>query len=218
MQSEIIRFIVMGSDLESIFPVDFLDPAAFALTKTELHGGPHDSLWSWSLANDSFTDVNELINFWISSLKRAFEKQTLSGIESVVSYLGMRIADPDIFLDVDVIAGLAGLNAGVSIELAFEELTSPPETDDIMKYVIPEPRIYFGTIDENCFFSWLKGIDGVENVVGTPDGLTIWTSKNKFDVYSLRELVALMRRYGLDLATLQVQIDQGNSAFLTVFE
>lgn len=218
MKSEIIRFIVMGSDLESIFPVDFLDPAAFALTKTELHGGPHDSLWSWSIANDSFTDLNELINFWISSLKRAFEKPAFSGIESVVSYLSIRIAKPDIFLDVDVLAGLASINAGLSIELAFKELTSPPETDDIVKYVIPEPVIYFGTIDENCFFSWLKGIDGVENVVGTPDGLTIWTSKNKFDVYSLRELVALMRRYGLDLATLQVQIDQGNSAFLTVFE
>jgi hypothetical protein len=218
MKSEIIRFIVMGSDLESILSVGFLDPAVFALTKSELHGCPHDSLWSWSLTNDSFTDLNEQINFWISSLKRAFEKPTISGIESVVSYLGIRIAKPDIFLDVDVLAGLASINAGLSIELAFKELTSPPETDDIVKYVIPEPVIYFGTIDENCFFSWLKGIDGVENVVGTPDGLTIWTSKNKFDVYSLRELVALMRRYGLDLTTLKVQIDQGNSAFLTVFE
>lgn len=71
-----------------------------------------------------------------------------------------------------------------------------------VKITIREPVPYFSEGDEDSFFHWLKSIDAVEDFVGTPKGLEI-TLTEPVDDFSLRELIGLLRRYGLDMKWLR---------------
>ena len=72
-----------------------------------------------------------------------------------------------------------------------------------MKMLISEPVIFFSDGDEDCFFQWPKSIDAVKDVVGEPRGLEI-TLAEPVDDFSLRELIGLMTRYGLDMKCLGI--------------
>lgn len=67
---------------------------------------------------------------------------------------------------------------------------------------IPEPSRYHCHSDEKYFFEWLKVIPVVDEIVGTPEGLTL-KIREPIDQSSFYELVGLMTRYGLDLKSLR---------------
>ncbi len=71
-----------------------------------------------------------------------------------------------------------------------------------MKILIDEPKRFYCNSDEECFFEWLNGIDGVASVVGSHAGLTIEFNR-PIDRDGFYELVGLLTRYGLDCSGLR---------------
>lgn len=66
-----------------------------------------------------------------------------------------------------------------------------------MKIIIPEPQRFFCEADEDHFFGWLKEIDAIQSVSGSPDGLELEVN-DPVDKLSFYELVGLLNRYDLD--------------------
>ena len=66
---------------------------------------------------------------------------------------------------------------------------------------IAEPPLWFAYSDEKNFFGWLESIPSVGKVVGTGKGLELQL-KDPVDDESLRDLIALLTRYGLDRSVL----------------
>jgi len=71
-----------------------------------------------------------------------------------------------------------------------------------MKVIIREPVPFFSEGDEDYFFEWLKSITAVKDLVGCTRGLEL-TLADHVDDPSLRELIGLMTRYGLDMKWLR---------------
>ena len=63
---------------------------------------------------------------------------------------------------------------------------------------------FFSQGDEAAFFDWLKKLPMVENIEGRGRTLHIRVNSSAVDEDSLRELLALFHRYGIDLAQLIV--------------
>ena len=63
---------------------------------------------------------------------------------------------------------------------------------------------YYSDHDENMFFMWLKRVRSFTRIHGELDTLFIEVNMDQFDPEDLREVLALFRRYGVDLATLAV--------------
>lgn len=66
-----------------------------------------------------------------------------------------------------------------------------------MKVIIQEPVPFFSDGDEDYFFEWLKSIAAVKDAVGCARGLEV-TLADPVDDPSLRELIGLLTRYGLE--------------------
>jgi hypothetical protein len=82
----------------------------------------------------------------------------------------------------------------------------------MMKIVIREPVPFFSDGDEDSFFHWLKSIDAVKDFVGSPVGLEVALA-DPVDDFSLRELIGLLTRYGLDMKWLRRLRTQQNEAW-----
>jgi hypothetical protein len=68
-----------------------------------------------------------------------------------------------------------------------------------MRYlVIKEPNFY-SAADESYFFSWLKTIPGVIEVVGESHGLVVSFRSARLSRSALQDLIALHARYGLPM-------------------
>ena len=73
---------------------------------------------------------------------------------------------------------------------------------------------YFSEGDEAAFFSWLEGIRGVKGVEGRfPDTLTVQIDDSQFTDETLRELIALHHRYGIEMRQLAQFETSGNRAW-----
>lgn len=67
--------------------------------------------------------------------------------------------------------------------------------------LISGPRFY-SQADEDHFFAWLQSIPEIEKVTGVVRDLEL-TVRRPMDKESLRDLIALMRRYNLDRGPLR---------------
>ena len=67
--------------------------------------------------------------------------------------------------------------------------------------IIPEPKIFYSYLDEKHFFYWLEEIPAVKNVLGVISGLEL-TIIQPLDQPNLRDLIAVMKRYQLDMTCL----------------
>jgi hypothetical protein len=72
--------------------------------------------------------------------------------------------------------------------------------------LIDGPRFYSQT-DEDHFFAWLQSIPEIEKVTGVVRDLELIV-RRPMDKESLRDLIALMRRYNLDRAPLKPLCDE----------
>jgi hypothetical protein len=73
---------------------------------------------------------------------------------------------------------------------------------------------YFSAGDEAAFFSWLQTIPGVTSVEGQhPDTLAVEIDDSKFTDETLRELIAVHHRYGVDMRHLARFETPGNRAW-----
>lgn len=73
--------------------------------------------------------------------------------------------------------------------------------------------VFFSQGDENAFFSWLQGIEGIESVQGAPEGLIIGLEGEDLPEMSLRELLAIYRRYDGDMKELAVFLRPDNESW-----
>lgn len=73
------------------------------------------------------------------------------------------------------------------------------------RLVISQPKIYHSRGEEAHFFGWLTSIKAVQSIVGTPEGIVLFLDEPIMDKMSLIELIALMKRYQLDMSVLQSQ-------------
>lgn len=69
---------------------------------------------------------------------------------------------------------------------------------------------YYSQYDEDAFFEWLDKIDGLLNYRGDGEYLYINISNKCIDDNSLRELIALFFRYGIDMKQLSVFKNDNN--------
>lgn len=67
----------------------------------------------------------------------------------------------------------------------------------MIKLIIEEPDPFWSRLDEKSFFEWLKSIPAVKRIVGTKNGLEI-SLETPLDEPNLRDLIAVMHRYGID--------------------
>jgi hypothetical protein len=78
-----------------------------------------------------------------------------------------------------------------------------------MKVKIREPRLFFSDGDEDYFFEWLQSIPEVKDVVRVKTDLEL-TLADQVDDTSLRELLGLLKRYGLDMTPLRALLTPEN--------
>ena len=71
-----------------------------------------------------------------------------------------------------------------------------------MKVIIREPVPFFSDGDEDCFFEWLKSIAAVKDFARCVSGLEV-TLVDQVDDPGLRELIGLLKRYGVDMKPLR---------------
>jgi hypothetical protein len=62
--------------------------------------------------------------------------------------------------------------------------------------------VFFSQGDETAFFSWLESLPFVEQIEGRGRTLFIKINSTAIDEDGLRELLALFRRYGVNMAQL----------------
>jgi hypothetical protein len=72
--------------------------------------------------------------------------------------------------------------------------------------LIPEPRFFYGQLDEDHFFGWLKEIAAVKDVSGTPKGLQLDIAE-PIDRARFLELAGLLMRYGSDRRCLRQLVE-----------
>jgi hypothetical protein len=78
--------------------------------------------------------------------------------------------------------------------------------------VIKEPRIFYSYNDEKNFFRWLEDIPAIKKVTGSSKGLKV-VVKTPIEDQDLRELLAVMSRYSLDLGSLKELLSEGNESW-----
>jgi hypothetical protein len=71
-----------------------------------------------------------------------------------------------------------------------------------MKIIFTEPFGYCSYLEEKHYFHWLEEIPRVKKVVWTPPGLEV-TIEGDLDIQMLREFIALLSRYKLDMTCLR---------------
>jgi len=80
------------------------------------------------------------------------------------------------------------------------------------KLVVKEPSIFFSYLDEENFFRWLAAIPAVKGVVRVGPALEVAIDE-PIDEASLRDLIALLRRYGVDMKVLKDLVNPDNEAW-----
>jgi hypothetical protein len=72
---------------------------------------------------------------------------------------------------------------------------------------------YFSAGDERSFFEWLDRIPCIERVRGEGDGLQVLLKPAPVSDASLRELIAVFHRYGLDKLPLKQFLSAENAGW-----
>lgn len=84
--------------------------------------------------------------------------------------------------------------------------------------IIPEPLLFFSQVDEDLFFHGLKSIPAIGEfsirpgapMSGLPNQITLTLQSSKMDDDSLRNLIGLLMRYGLEMKSLNGQVSELN--------
>jgi hypothetical protein len=80
------------------------------------------------------------------------------------------------------------------------------------KLIIKEPSSFYSYLDEENFFRWLQSIPVVTDVVRVGFDLEI-SLDSPIDEPNLRDLIAVLKRYGVDLKCLRKFVDSSNESW-----
>jgi hypothetical protein len=87
------------------------------------------------------------------------------------------------------------------------------------KLIIEEPGSYFSYLDECHFFSWLESIKAIDKITrvyvgkGSGTGLEL-VFKTTPDEMDIRDLIAIMMRYNIDMSCLKILCTSENVGWL----
>lgn len=77
--------------------------------------------------------------------------------------------------------------------------------------MIPEPTWFYAYSDEKNFFRWLKSIRAVKDIAGQASGgLLLTLDVPNLDDDDLMDMIALFKRYDLDMSCLRAQLTKDN--------
>lgn len=77
------------------------------------------------------------------------------------------------------------------------------------KLIIREPSTFYSYLDEENFFRWLESIPAVTGVSRVGFNLEV-SLKPTIDEPNLRDLIAILRRYGIDMKCLKAFANPNN--------
>lgn len=81
------------------------------------------------------------------------------------------------------------------------------------RIVIKEPNPFYSYLDEEHFFSWLESIPMVKSIIRISGGLELTLSET-IEEEGLRDLIAVMARYGVDMHCLAKFCNLNNERWL----
>ena len=124
----------------------------------------------------------------------------------------------EVEIDSETIQQLAKFDIPVSIWLKSGE-PNDLEFRSPHQLVIPEPLLWYSQRDENQFFNSLLSIFAIKSFIvrpgkplqDIPNELILMLDEPFMDDYSLRDLIALMYRYSLDMTCLSQQCTHQNA-------
>jgi hypothetical protein len=69
---------------------------------------------------------------------------------------------------------------------------------------------FYSYTDEDQFFDWIKKIPSITHVKGIGTNLLLYFKSKRIKAQDLRELIALFRRYKIDMSELKIFLNEGN--------
>lgn len=72
---------------------------------------------------------------------------------------------------------------------------------------------YYSRKDEDAFFEWIKKVECIEGMSGAGKELYLHIVTDDLHDYDLRELLALLYRYKIDMKQMQMFLNKGNKAW-----
>lgn len=77
-------------------------------------------------------------------------------------------------------------------------------------YITCKKVEFLSSFDEDAFFEWIKKIECIENIEGAGDELYLDLSSTDLQDKDLRELIALLYRYNIDMKQLKIFLNDNN--------
>ncbi len=78
------------------------------------------------------------------------------------------------------------------------------------KPIICKSVLFYSQKDEAAFFEWIKKIDCIDNISGAGNELYLHVASVILHDYDLRELVALFKRYNINMKQLKIFLNEDN--------
>lgn len=82
------------------------------------------------------------------------------------------------------------------------------------KYLTCSSVTYYGLVDEELFFDWIKKITCIEDIKGSGWDLYLILAKDELNEDDLLEILSLFKRYKIDMKQLRPFLNDQNSQFL----
>jgi hypothetical protein len=69
---------------------------------------------------------------------------------------------------------------------------------------------FYSSTDEDLFFDWIKKIPSITHCKGIGTNLLLYFKSKRIKAQDLSELLALFRRYKIDMSELKIFLNEGN--------
>jgi hypothetical protein len=69
---------------------------------------------------------------------------------------------------------------------------------------------FYSPVDEDLFFDWIKKIPSIIHFKGIGTNLLLYFKSKRISARDLKELIALFRRYKIDMKELKIFLNKGN--------
>ncbi len=171
------------------------------------------------LPNDKGCDFEDPFPDWTDFLLQKKEELTSLRKLNYKGFISIRVdSREENSCDLDIAFLSAVLECQLELTVWFAQSRRPSRDGISNGYTlaIPQPRGYHDTCDKEAFFGWLKKLDTVENISladPTDGSLLLALNEPQLSNRSLRSMLALLDRYGLDMSFLKSQLNSENESW-----
>ncbi|MBI2352855.1 hypothetical protein HYV11_01260 [Candidatus Dependentiae bacterium] len=79
-------------------------------------------------------------------------------------------------------------------------------------YIVCKKICFYSQLDEDMFFLWIKSMSCVKNFYGAGDKLYIDLVNKDLDIHDMKNLIAFLYRYKIDMTQLQFFVNEKNES------